>query len=103
MTNDLSNRVKRIYAALGAVEITNMNQFAPQLINNGQRIGFSQDFRGGLSNEELANSIHCLIHNIANLRDNLKRWAARNERDKRKVDEVFNNSESLKNHDGLIE
>ena len=96
MTNDLSKRVKRIYAALGDVEITNMKQFTPQLINNGKRIGFSQNFMGGLSDEGLANSINSLIHNIVSLRDNLKSWVARNSLDKRKVDDVFKNSESLK-------
>jgi hypothetical protein len=48
--------------------------------------GVMQDFRGGMSEEEIANSAHSLIHNIANLRDHLRRWAAKNGKDKGKVD-----------------
>ena len=39
-TDKLIFLVKRIYAALGRVEITDMDKFVPRLINNGQRKGF---------------------------------------------------------------
>ena len=94
--DDLTFRVRRIYAALGAVEITDMSKFVPQLINNGQRKGFSQNFRGGLSDEELVNFVYSLIENIANLRNVLNEWAESNKQDKTKVKDAFNKSEALK-------
>ena len=94
--DDLIFRVQRLYAAIGTVEETNISKFVPQVINDEHRIGFYQDWSGGLSDAELTNIALSLIHNIANLKDNLKTWAAHNGKDKTQVDAVFSNSEALK-------
>ncbi len=94
-TDDLILRVQRLYASIGATEETEISKFAPKIINNGHRKGFYQDWSGGLSEADLSNVAHSLIHNIANLRDNLRRWAARNGKDKTQVDTTFNNSRAL--------
>jgi hypothetical protein len=49
-----------------------------------------------MSEEEISNSAHMLIHNIANLRDHLRHWAAKNGKDKRKVDTAFAGSLELR-------
>ena len=60
-----------------------------------QFIALCQDFRGDLNDEELSNLAHSMIHNIANLCDHLRRWAAHNGQDKNKVDETVNQSFAL--------
>ena len=94
--DDLIFRVQRLHAAIGAVEETDISKFVPQVINDEHRIGFYQDWSGGLNDAELTNIVHILIYNIANLKDNLKKWAAHNGKDKARVDAAFNNSEALK-------
>jgi hypothetical protein len=93
--DDLISRVRRVYAAVGAVEEKDVTKFLPQPINDAHRVGFYQDWSGGLSGEEIENIAHSLIHNIANLRDHLRKWAAANGRDKSQVDTVFKNSLAL--------
>lgn len=94
-TDDLILRVQRLYASIGATEETEISKFVPKIINDGRRKGFYQDWGGGLSEADLSNVVYSLIHNIANLRDNLKKWAARNGKDKTQVDTAFNNSLAL--------
>jgi hypothetical protein len=94
--DDLVLRVQRLYAAVGTSEETDISKFAPKVINDSHRIGFYQDWSGELSEAGVANIAHSLIHNIAGLRDNLKKWAARNGKDETQVDAAFNNSEALK-------
>lgn len=96
LNNDLLFRVQCLYAAIGAVEETDISKFLPEVINDGHRIGFYQDWSGGLTDADLTNIANSLIHNIANLRDNLKNWAARNGRDKTQIDAAFKKSEALK-------
>ncbi len=93
--DDLISMVQRLYAAIGATEEPDISKFMPKVINDGNRVGFYQDWSSGRSDAELANIAHSLIHNIANLWDHLKKWAARNGQDKTQVDAAFNNSEVL--------
>lgn len=97
MTNDdLISMVQRLYAAIGATEETDISKFMPKVINDGNRVGFYQDWSGGHSDAELANTAHVLIYNIANLKDLLKKWAVRSGKDKTKVDDAFKSSQALK-------
>ena len=95
MDNELIHRIRRIYAAISAAEEADFSKLKATIIKTDKHIAFYQDFRGGLSNEELSNLAHSVIHNIANLRDHLRRWAARNGRDRNKVDEAVNRSLAL--------
>ncbi len=54
-----------------------------------------QDFRGDKSPEDLVNDAFTLIHNVASLRDHLKKWAQANGRDPKKVDETIRSSRDL--------
>ena len=94
--DDLNLKVQRLYAAIGAVEETDISKLRPKVIDDGHQIGFYQDWSGERSNAELSNIAYSLISNIANLKDNLKKWAANNGKDKAQVDDAFNNSEALK-------
>ena len=94
-SDDLESRLKRIYASIGSAEETDMAKLKAEIVRDGKRIAIHQDFTGGLSVEELDNFAHSLIHNIANLNDNLKRWAGKNGKDKSRVDVVFKSSPAL--------
>ena len=52
--------------------------------------------KGGLTDEELSNIAHSLIHNIANLQGHLQKWARQNEKEVSNVNKAFSNSNELK-------
>jgi hypothetical protein len=90
--DDIMLRISRIYAAIDAIEECDPKKMVAKVIQNDVIIGVVQDFRGGLSDDQLSNQAHSVIHNIANLRDNLRRWAANNGHDKDRVDTLIENS-----------
>ena len=92
---ELIQRIRRIYAAIDASEERDLTKLSAVVFDTGRVRGVFQDFSGGAREEEFANIAHSLIHNIANLQDHLKRWAARNGQDKSKVDEAFHASTAL--------
>lgn len=94
-SDELEHRIKRIYASVGSTEETDMSKLKAHVIRDGKRIAIHQDFTGGLSDEELDNLAHSLIHNLANLHDHLRKWATKNGKDKSKVEVLFNNSLAL--------
>lgn len=90
MDEAIRQRITRIYAAIGATEEKDPHKLRATVIETDKFKAVFQDFRGGLSDDELSNQVHSVIHNIANLRDHLRRWASQNGHDKRKVDQTFN-------------
>lgn len=96
MLDDINIRIKRIYSAIDALEETDFDSFEPTVIRDGNSIRIGQNFRGDLSEEELSNLAHSMIHNIANLYHNLKKWAAQNHVKVSEVDKVFNSSHEIK-------
>jgi len=94
--DELISRVKRIYASIQASQEFNMTKLRGKVFRSDRVFGVFQDFSGGQGEEEMSNTAHLTIHNIANLRDNLRRWAARTSRDKSRVDQMFNASQTLK-------
>jgi len=97
MANDnLLFRVERLYGAIGATVQTDISKLMPKVINDGSQADFYQDWSDGRSDAELTNTANILIHNIANLRDVLKKWCVRNGKDKIKVDDAFKNSQALR-------
>ena len=54
------------------------------------------DFSGGQTEEEISNNAHNLIHNIANLEHNLRKWASHNSKDKDKVNDTMASSLELR-------
>src|SRR5262245_58011615 len=96
MSDELVARVRRIYAAIDAVQELDLAKVPATVIRTAKLHGFMQDFRGGMSEEQISNAAHILIYNIANLRDHLKRWAEANGKDAAKVDAAFNGTLELR-------
>jgi hypothetical protein len=94
--DDINIKIRRIYAALDAVEETNFDLFKPTVIRDSQTIEIMQSFEGDLTKEELSNLAHSLIHNIANLYEHLRKLALLKKLDVSKVDEVFRSSNEIK-------
>ncbi len=88
MDDVILQRINRIYAAIGEIEEDDPNKLKATVIQTDKIQAIFQDFRAGLSDDDLSNQAHSVIHNIANLRDHLKRWASHHGQDKKKVDEA---------------
>ena len=93
--DELLTRIRRIYASINALREFDMGKLPAKVIQNDRVVGVLQDFSGGLSEEDIANLAFVVIHNIANLQDHLRQWAARNGKDKTEVDATFNASQYL--------
>ncbi|MDA0733248.1 MAG: hypothetical protein O2909_04655 [Chloroflexi bacterium] len=74
MDTDLTQKIRRMYAAIGAAEEVDLTKLKGTVIENKNVTGVFQDFRGGRSNEQLENDVFTLINNIAFLRDHLIKW-----------------------------
>jgi hypothetical protein len=95
MDNEVIERIRRIYAAIGAVEETDLSKLKGTLVRTQSVLLVHQDFRGGLDDDQLSNLAHSLIHNIANLENHLRKWAAHNGQDINKVDKAVSRSLAL--------
>ncbi len=95
MDDAILQRISRIYAAIGDIEEDDPNKLRATVVQTDKMKVVLQDFREGFSDDELTNYAHTVIHNIANLRDHLSRWAAHNGHDKTKVDKIVDNSLNL--------
>ena len=95
-SDELTLRIQRIYEAVDAVVETDISKLKPKIIKDGKRVTIYQNFSGGRSNAEIENNANILIHNVANLKDHLKKWAKNNGKDKTKVDDAFNDSQVLR-------
>ena len=94
--DELLSRIRRIYASIDVLQEFDMGKLPAKFFQNDHVVAMFQDFTGALSEEDLANVAHTVIHNIANLQDHLRRWAAHNGQDKTKVDTKFKTSQPLK-------
>jgi len=96
MANDeLLNRVDRIYASVDATQEIDMTKL-PGIVRQEQGgVWFYQDFSSGLSKAEIQNIAYSLIHNIANLKDHLRRWARQNGTDPATIDQAIAASNAL--------
>lgn len=96
MDDEIHQRINRIYAAIGLIEEDDPHKLKATVIQTDKIKAVFQDFRGGFSDDDLSNQAHSVIHNIANLRDHLRRWASHHDQDKDKVGQAFNNCLELK-------
>lgn len=92
MDDAILQRISRIYAAIGDIEEDDPNKLRATVVQTDKIKAIFQDFRGGLSDYDLSNCAHTVIHNIADLRNHLIRWATHNGHDKTKVDQTVDNS-----------
>lgn len=95
MDDVILQRINRIYAAFGEIEEDDPQKLKATVIQTDKIQAIFQDFRAGLGDDDLSNQAHSVIHNIANLRDHLRRWASRHGQDKNKVDEAIDDCPEL--------
>ncbi len=94
--NDIQARIRLLYAAIGATEETDPEKLRATVVATDSQIHFRQDFRGGLTDDDLTNQVLMVIHHIANLRDNLNNWARDNGHDRKAATEALRNSFALR-------
>jgi hypothetical protein len=92
MSDDLQDRLGRIYAAIDAGEEQDLTKLRARVVKSGRFVHVYQDFSGGLKDEQFDNLAYSLIHNIANVRDHARRWARRNGRSPASVDRAVDAS-----------
>jgi hypothetical protein len=95
MDDALRTRLRRIYAAIDAVEEDDLSTFRSTVAVSPRQVVVSQDWSGGKSSEEVENLAHGAIHNIATLCDHLRRWARQHGVDPDEVDRAANASPSI--------
>src|SRR5690349_18824223 len=95
MESDLAERIRRMYAAIGASEERNLANIPARIDVSPTTIAVRQDFRGGLSQEELVNRAYTLIYNLAHLADHLRKWAKKNRQDESLVESTIKASSHL--------
>lgn len=93
--NDIEQRIGRLYAAIGSAQETNPNKLKATIVKSEQSVLVRQDFSGGYTDDEIANQALTMIHNVANIGDNLRAWAARNGKDKNRVSAISGASPEL--------
>ena len=93
--DELWARIRRIYAAVDATVETEFSRLKPKVIGTKKTIGFMQDFRGGLDDDQLTNLAMSAIYNVAHLRDHLKRWGKKHQKTVAEVDDTVRASQSL--------
>lgn len=89
---NIGHRIKRIYAAITVAEESNLELFEPIVMEDGDTLEITQDFQGTLNQEELANLAYSIIHNIANLRDHVRRLVKTRGINVSSVTEIFESS-----------
>ena len=95
-TDELAIRLKRIYTALGEGVETDPSNFPARVGRTPNVVFMFQDFRGGLTTEQMMNLTYSLVHQVFNLRDHLKRWAEANGKSPARVSDFFRASNPLK-------
>ncbi|HYH86497.1 MAG TPA: hypothetical protein VEX60_13680 [Pyrinomonadaceae bacterium] len=96
MDDQLINRIKRIYAAIQQVEETDFSKLEATTGSIGDLKTVGVNFRGGISDEQINNLAYTAIHNVAYLRDHLKKWAKVSGANAETVEETIRNSQPLK-------
>ncbi|MEX0701425.1 MAG: hypothetical protein WD069_04955 [Planctomycetales bacterium] len=75
--DEIESRVRRIFSALGETLVVNFAEYRPELAAGEKFIFLLQEIRGRPTQEQLHNAVFSAIANVANLKDNLKKWANR--------------------------
>jgi len=88
MTDSLQDKIDRIYAALGTSVEKDMTRLPAEVTSTPRFLRIHQDFSGAQSQAELENLAYSLVHNIANLRDHLRKWAKAHGKDPDAVDQA---------------
>ena len=93
--DELVDRLHRCYTAVDAAVEGDLSKFPPKIMADEKQFSIYQDFLGGLTEPQISNLAHTIIHNIANLRDHLRRWAGQNGLDPKEIDRTVASSAAL--------
>lgn len=93
---ELILRLRRLYAALGETAEADISKLSATVQQNDRMIFMWQDFRDGLSDEQLLNLAFSLAYNVFSLRDHLKNWAKAHCGSDQRVNAFFKESTPLK-------
>jgi hypothetical protein len=93
--DEVLERLHRIYAALDGFVEGDLSKFPPKVLADERGFAMYQDFLGGLSPAQLSNLAHSVIHNVANLQNHVRRWAAKNGKDPNRIDQTGSGSAAL--------
>lgn len=97
MKDKITERIRRIYAAIDEALTTDASEFSTVTRQvDGNTYATGMNFQGGLSSEQLQNIVYTAIHNTASLRDHLKGWARRNDKTASDIDDIVDASLELK-------
>jgi hypothetical protein len=98
-------RLERVYKALDAVSEFDGSKIkihafrtdepAPEAGPNVRKQTVRFDFRGGATDADLSNWLNQAIAMVASLKDHLKKWAKKNGKDSKTVEQFFTGSKSL--------
>ncbi|MBI5290209.1 MAG: hypothetical protein HY873_14650 [Chloroflexi bacterium] len=88
MTDNLHQRIGRIYAAFDAAEEQDMANLRAQALKSDRFVGGFQDFSGGLTPAEIENVAYSLIHNVTNVGNHARGWAKTNGKNPGLVDDA---------------
>jgi hypothetical protein len=95
MNDAILQRISRIYAAIDSIEEDDPHKLKATVIQTEEIKAVIQDFRGDFSDADLSNLVHSVIHNIANLRDHLRRWASHHDQNNNKVEQAIDSCPEL--------
>jgi len=95
MDVNILERIRRLYAAIGIIEENDPNKLKATVVQTDKVKAVFQDFRGGLSDDDLSIYAHMLIYDIAHLKNYLTQWAKDNGHDENKVYQTVGNSPDL--------
>lgn len=90
--DDVSRRLREIYAAIGDTVDEDLSHFPALVIAGNGMIGMYLDFAGGLSPEQVKNRVQILIYNVANFPAYLRKWARVNGKPDDVIDETEQSS-----------
>jgi len=97
VSSHLMGRIGRIYAAIGEAATTDLSVLKSVTRRvEGNLYETSVSFDGGMSSDQMENAVYSAVHNVANLRDHLKKWARQNGKRGEVVDGIVDGSLELK-------
>ena len=91
MTSEISERIGRLYSAVGATSSPDLSQVRARIVPTGMEI----DFSAGASPAELSNAAHTAIHAVGHLGDHIRKWARASGHDPSAVSKTVDGSYAL--------
>ena len=88
-SEQLRRRIDRMYAALSGVTEHDLSKYPPEAVDSDGGTIYWLDFRRGLTDADLDNAVHSLIHNVAHLDNHLRKWIGRDEAKRTLIDSTL--------------